>query len=317
MAIQNEPLRSQQILDGLFNQYKVVELIDSDEISSSPSIKPHTLSPRLRRERPSLYKGETLNGKRSVAIKAVGSTGRQSLMDEWRALNRLNIYHQLIFSRPISPRVYENISDLENSSSFFVFEWLDGEKWINLASIIRQNSPLIYWNDNCSITKRLSTALISSAKKMHRLKVCHGDLKDEHVFVHKRNDGYDFSDIRIIDFGTSYLRQLEDWKGGSIGFTPPNFWDPSRRVGLQRKRLELLDWYGVFAVLYYAYTGETFPTASPAFRELSENSLKNFSREFYDALNVELRKRWQGYDDCVSVLLQDLIDRLCKQEFFF
>lgn len=311
----NAPLSPGQILNGLFNNYKVIKILDPDEISSTPSIKPHTLSPRLKRERPLLYKGEALNGDRSVAIKASGQTGRQVLMNEWRALDKLNLYNRLPFNRPIAPAVHEKVFDLGNSS-FFVFEWLDESEWMNIASLLCFTAPLVYWDNSCSVVKKMWRALAVSIKKMHKLDIFHGDLKDEHIFVKIEKDGQlNFSEIRIIDFGTSYLGRLEDWKGGSIGFSPPHYWDPSYRLGLQRSRLQGLDWYGAYAVLYYACTGETFPTSSPAFREMAGDQLRDFSRMYYQALSSELKKRWRRVDDCTFELLQDAIDWLCAQKF--
>ena len=127
----------------------------------------------------------------------------------------------------------------------------------------------------------------------------------------------DFSEVRIIDFGTAYLGSIENWKGASLGFSTPYFWDPIHRLALSRKELNGIDWYSAYTVLYYAFTGECFPTASPAYRLLADTHKKSKNKEYFTALNEALKARFGGIDLGAQKVLNTVIDALSYPDHFY
>lgn len=283
---------------------------------STPRHTPTTLALRLSRTRPQVYKAIEEPSNKRVAIKAVHHTERSLLENEWVALRKLN---SLSFWFPwlkIAPSLREGLRFFKKKDSidgiwFIAYEWLDTDgNWEQLSKIIAEH-PLKDMPDAAVHMKKMRDTLVFYTHIMHLLGISHGDNKDEHIFIYKKDGSYFFDNIRIIDFGTCYLHSGEDWKGGSLGFSRPRFWNESYRSRLSMRELRGLDWYGVYATLYYAYTGECFPTASPAYSKLSGD----LEFQHLDGLKPKVQAKWKGHvDGVVQELIDEANGKLCSPD---
>jgi hypothetical protein len=235
-----------------------------------------------RSDKPSLWTSILGHSGKMVAIKSSPPTdGFFVLKAEADALNRLQ-WISWIPTLRIAPRLFEYLKfDGQNSKQWFIaYEWLrydqdvdEGIDWEPLSRILEKRAL------ETAELLALHKALYRAVGLMHRwpVNIYHGDIKDEHILVKvvaqqepsEIDDGhvYDFRTVRLIDFGLSYLKLVDEWKGASPGFCSPYFWDSSHRI-LDVNSMNALDWYCVDAILFYALSGECFPITSPAYSEI-------------------------------------------------
>lgn len=264
--------------------------------------------------RPRVFKAVLKHNGASVTIKSLKSTeGNLALRNEADVLNRLEWIDWLPLFQ-VAPRLYEYLKFDQTSHRWFIaFEWFDIEKteegyaWENLQTILKKG-PLPT-NDLLDLHRSLYKAM----RIIHILGVFHGDLKDEHVLIKVKNvaqDQYDFSKIRLIDFGLSYLDQEAEWRGASLGFCSPYFWHPEHRE-LNPNSIMYLDYYSVDALLYYALTGECFPVTSPAYYEITGTKDDCYCGELKDSL---LAKWIDEPEPPRKALAGWLLNRLCNYD---
>lgn len=171
----------------------------------------------------------------------------------------------------ISQKFTESFID----KGFYVlaFEWLgrDDEEndWKNLRSILMENkkplSEIWSYSDNQKFVK----SLISCVSRLHSMGVVHGDIKDTHIFVNQRDRGQ----VKLIDFGLSQFKDKRSvWRGGSHGFSPPQYWKTYERPRpLTWNDLLRIDNYCLAATLFYIYTMQIFPLANPNFGDVLDD----------------------------------------------
>lgn len=284
MLINNKPIMFKGRLGKWYKDPKRPKEIEGKD---TPDYTPTGIYSRVRYMRPNIWKATRVFSKsnkpkpwesilsHSGKLVAIKSSSRDhgffALKNEADALARLQ---RLAWWPPfrIAPQLYEYLTfdDQESKHWFIAYEWLQygkkGVKWESLSSIMRNRK---YKALETLELITLQRTLYKATNKMHSQKVYHGDIKDEHILVKKHSENqYDFSKIRFIDFGLSYVnKKTAAWKGASLGFCNPYFWH-SQNQSLNQRSLKLLDWYGIDSVLYYALTGECFPIASPAYRGL-------------------------------------------------
>jgi len=315
---------------GLGKWYKVLEKVEFNfkHTPYTPSVI-YTRAKRSRAEvwkatlsfsesdKPQVWKSALKHSGESVTIKSLKHTeGNLSLRNEADALYRLQWLNWWPPFR-IAPRLYEYLKfDKASKRWFIAYEWFDveqaeeGKAWENLEPVL-EKGPL-----ETGDLLSLQRALYKAMRLMHRLGVVHGDIKDEHVLVkvkcidHDRVD-YDFSKIRLIDYGLSYLGEVAEWRGASLGFCSPYFWHPAHR-SLNKNALRWLDWYNVDALLYYALTGECFPVTSPAYRGITESKE---GKAYFDELKNMLIARWLNEEDKPRKALACwAVKRLCNYD---
>jgi len=320
----NEPqlLMEEELIKGKKFSFTIRRWVNNHEerqYSSTPGYTPTTISPRLIRSRPQVYKAnailrnKSLKGFKLVAIKVVELSNLDKLKIEYNALKKLS--RSL---KPIAPKIIDKISFLpEKKLAFFVYEWFDEEEWMTLAQILEQDMPL-YKNDilhqNIAF-QSLSKTLNSVIERTHKLGVIHGDLKPEHVLVRKKNKKLDFRDVRLIDFGLSYTKHLSHWRGGTNGFSNPYYWNEYQQELYSWYDLKSVDFFGIRAMLYYVYTGEVYPATTPAFRYLSTPRKSNQMANLYKQLNESILSRFYSADPPKEFL--DVLDRLGQPDEFF
>jgi len=304
-------------LESRYYRYKILERLDNkddQDVGSTPDPTPTTINHRLARLRPETYRAQDQRTGENVIIKAVHHHAWELLENEWLALYRLLWWTRL---NPLNPKIAPLLkSGLEQDDYygifFIVYEQIDDE-WLSLGEFIKNVGGLIYCRREHAVheMRQLRNAFVRAIRFLHWVGIVHGDNKDEHVFFKKaRINGEEhifFNQIKIIDFGECYLRGRETWKGGSLGFSSPYFCHPNHRGFLPRKELEAIDWYGVCATLYYAYTGECFPAASPAY---------TFSRDhksdlYYLKLKETLKEKMRGKSDEERLLIGEVVECLC------
>ena len=310
-------------IPGRYGRSYIVRRAITHQSTSTPSYTPTTISPRLRRSKPQAFFGVERKSGKQIIIKAVHISGREMLVNEVRALDRLTWISYIPGTPRVAPHLIEYLMEFEDTC-FFVFEWLDPDEWRSLAEIV-ETSPLTKFDTAEKQIQNLKTSLLNAIHWLHTLKIVHGDLKDEHVFCRikypnkEKRPGemaLDFTEIRIIDLGTCYLGSIENWKGASLGFSTPYFWDPIHRLALSQKELNGGDWYSAYTVLYYAFTGECFPTASPAYRLLADTRKKT-NNEYFAALNKALKARFGGVEQGAQKVINDVIDVLSYPDHFY
>jgi len=133
----------------------------------------------------------------------------------------------------------------------------------------------------------------------------------------------------LIDFGFCYITPLfasrnrvtspNRWQGGSLGFSNPYFWKTANIHDLSRRKLHNIDWYSVQAILYYAFTGECFPIASPAYRIISQPKNSERSRSFCNAVRDTMHNRaigWFGDTEQNGRKINKIVDRLSNPDEF-
>ncbi len=301
-------------ITGRFHNFTGLKFMSGGE--STPGHTPTTLAMRLSRTRPQVYKAIEEPSNKRVAIKAVHHTERSLLENEWVALRKLNTLNFWLPWLKIAPSLREDLRFFKKKDGidgiwFIACEWLDTDgNWEQLSKIVTEH-PLKDMPDAAVHMKKLRNTLVFYTHLMHLLGISHGDNKDEHIFVYKKDGSYFFDNIRIIDFGTCYLHSGEDWKGGSVGFSRPRFWNESYRSRLSIRELRGLDWYGLYATLYYAYTGECFPTASPAYSKLSGELEYHHLHE----LKPRVQAKWKGHaDGTVQELIDEANEKLCSPD---
>jgi serine/threonine protein kinase len=312
---------------GLGKWYKRIRRVptSSRQTPYTPSIfYPHTWrsrtevwkaeSSRTNFQKPGIFRAFLKIGSKPVAIKSLKHTQvNLPLKNEAEALNRL----QWVNWMPpfhIAPKLYEYLKFDQASRCWFIaFEWFEieqsgeGLKWEKLEDILKKG-PLPTGD-----LLELQHSLYRAIRIMHSLGVVHGDLKDEHVLVKvvdpvQDRKEYDFSQIRLIDFGLSYLHGPAEWLGASLGFCSPYFWNPANRS--LDMNFSCLDWYGADALLYYALTGECFPIASPAYYELTSSREDHFQQ-----LRTTLQNRWIYEPDTPrKVFANWLVNRLGQRD---
>lgn len=247
-------------------------------------------------------------------------TGRKLLENENKALARLQNWAWLP-GRRVAPRLYHSLTyDTENNRWFIASEWLGmkdnenikkGAAWERLKTILDNR----YRWETAEILQ-LQRALEKAVRIMHRRGVIHGDIKDEHVFVKVKdpqNPTYDFTTVRLVDFGLSYLETTSVWKGASLGFCHPHFW-ASKTRGMSKNELQWLDLYAVDALLYLVLTDEHFPAAFPAYKDVLQPGPDGdtYSRELEEHLNKRFRIR--NSEQTRRIFARWLIHRLCATE---
>lgn len=300
-------------LRSRFNQYKIMERLNNPEIGSTPDYTPSVVTSRLARLRPQIYRARDTKGQ-TVAIKVVYSSSLELLENEWKALDRLKWLQRIPLIPKIAPKLKEGMHfDFEHQIYFIIYEWIDG--WISIGEYVRTYGPLINLPDAIDVMNRLRRTLLIATKLLHSIGIIHGDNKDEHVFLKSQNGDKQpvaFNQIKLIDFGGCYLHNLEDWKGGSLGFSSPYFWNQKHRYSLSRRELEALDWYSVYSILFYAYTGECFPAASPAYSSIPEIRSDSQSRSYYSDLKYALTYKWQNHPENIQFLISETVEYLCS-----
>ena len=279
---------------------------------STPGYTPTTSTNHLKRPHPILYEA-AVNGhtEQVVAIKTVEESGQDTLLREFQALNILRGLKSV-------PQVRE--FNYDRSLAFIALEYL-GDEWISLDKDIQNHKPFRERQDGQKRFEELKRSLEQALLKIHSKGVVHGDLKSNHIFIRKKKDtisssyndknyDLDYTDIKIIDFGASYmLGETSKWHGGSIGFSNPIHWNTDRRDGLQFSELRNIDWYSMYATLFHAYTGECFPIASPAYRLFI--STTGQVNEFFSMLERSFYSKFGGADS-----LHNVIHALCNPTNF-
>ncbi|MFZ5821656.1 MAG: hypothetical protein ACOYYJ_17300, partial [Chloroflexota bacterium] len=216
--------------------------------------------------------------------------------------------------KKIAPKLQHGIThDFERKIYFIVFEWLETRIWKNLSKIIT-SEPLCFHSDAAESMYKLRSSLFMATKMLHLAGIIHGDSKDEHVYLREKNGKILYDQIRLIDFGGCYLNPLDDWKGGSLGFSSPYFWNHRHRFSLSRREMEAIDWYGVYSILFYAFTGECFPGASPAFSKMPDSESDRYVQAFYQELEYTLLNKWQNYPDDVRLFIAECVKYLCAPD---
>ena len=289
------------------------------QFSSTPGYTPTTISPKLIRSRPQVYKANAIRQLRPskdtklVAIKVVELSDLEKLRIEFIALKKLTVK-----LKAISPRIIEGISFLpEKNLAFFAYEWFDEAEYGTLADILETEFPL-YKNDvlnRNNAFKKLSRTLFSISEQIHKLGVIHGDLKPEHIMVRNKNNSPDFSDIRLIDFGLSYTKHVSHWRGGTYGFCNPYYWNEYNQELYSWNDLKAVDFYGIRAILYFVYTGEVYPSTTPAFRYLSSPKKSQPMALMYKKLNDLILSRFYSADPPNEFI--DILERLGHPDDFF
>ena len=310
--IPQQLLASDTVLKGFHGrQYRVDEWINPPGKSTGGSTSgytPTTLTPRLSRARPQVYRAVNERTGKAVAVKAVEAVYEKQLINEAQALKKINFIPFLGPKIIEKPRQYKQIC-------FFVYQWFDEENWVSLKYEIEGRGPLCKRQNFERLFERLRRSLMFRLNLIHRLGVIHGDLKPEHVLVYQQDLKHpsEFSQIRLIDFGLSYLKKTEKWRGGSVGFSNPYFWEAADRRVLDHKQLVAVDDYSANAILYHAYTGEQFPVASPTYRNLT-NTRDTRVRSFYNELEEMVKRSCSQGQQPGEI--DRVIERLCKPDDF-
>jgi len=324
---------------GLGRKYYIVETI---RYQSRRQPTPTITYTRLRQGRPSVQ--STVMEAKPVPIALLSffpSMRRRAmvktcavdyaqLLTEVRALERLQRRWRLWAPR-IVPRLYQGVTyyrdkRYDRQGWFFSAEWLemgnsqDKKEWEYLSEILRKEKQLST-EDILLLQRTLDRALAW----MHRRRVVHGDIKDSHIVVRIRegegtSPKYDFSDIRFLDFGSSYIigEGILTWHGATPGFCPPYFWHEKHHQVLEPHKLRWLDRYAVDALLYFALTGEYFPVASPPYRVLLDRDRERVA-QYLESLERALKKRINQTIDPKRdwprwALANWLVKRLCVLE---
>lgn len=273
---------------------------------STPGYTPTTSTSHLPRPRPKLYEA-AVNGHENqlVAIKTVEESGQDCLLREFQALSALSDVNYV-------PKVRE--FNYDRSLAFIALDYL-GDEWVSLDKDIQKHKPFRERFVGEDGFHKLYKSLEKALSKIHHKGVVHGDLKSNHVFIRRKNeiallenhdsDEYelDYNDIKIIDFGASYMiGETSKWHGGSIGFSNPYHWNPNHRDGLQFSELRAIDWYSMNAILFHAYTGECFPIASPAYRLFIGKNTQPDVDAYFKQLEKGILLKFGGADALVKIV---------------
>jgi serine/threonine protein kinase len=306
-------------------------------LNSTPDYSPTTVSPRLPRPRPVVYKAKNKSGSKHFAIKLVAEQDRQHLANEILALKRA-------WFVPSVPTIIENLTnDSKYNVWFFAYQWFDDRDWVPLNRIITQQ-PLSRFTEEKAYMYmvQLQNALKAHLWILHTLGLYHGDLKSEHILVRKNSakkqdqlldidfGSLDFRKIRIIDFGFAYLRPHvfskvrrifpNRWQGGSVGYSNPYFWHKEHTHSIDLRSLPAIDHYGMNAILYYAFSGECFPMASPAYRSLSQpgsgGKVAAFCKSYNESIGKRVHDLHQGGHHKLGKLMKRIIMNLCAPDNF-
>jgi len=304
-------LEQDTLLSGRRGRYRVDDWINKPGKrpgSSTPGYTPTSLSPRLVRSRPQLYRAVNQKTGKTVAVKAIDLIYQQYLLNEARSLNVLHKY---------SPRLIERLRVHDRKIAYIVYEWFDEDEWVSLKTEIEDDlKGSLNGREKCKLLyESLRKSLQRSLNYIHSKGVIHGDLKPEHILVHRKSPQHtsEFDQIKLIDFGLSYLEKTEKWRGGSLGFTNPYFWESGNRRILDRRQLLAIDRYGVNALMYYAYTGAHFPAASPAYRYLINTQDPNTKRYYSSLSNLIFNEN--PLDDSPQDF-PHVVERLCQPDNF-
>lgn len=269
---------------------------------STPGYTPTTNSSHLPRPHPDLFEA-AVNGheKQLVALKTVELNDQDCLLREFQALSKLS-------GLDCVPKVRE--FNYDQGQAFIALEYL-GEEWVSLDKDIQSFGPFKDRLNGEEQFRLFRNSLENTISKFHNKGVVHGDLKSNHIFIKKKRnlkleDGesaLDYSSIKIIDFGASYLYgETSKWRGGSIGFSNPYHWNHEHRDGLQFSELQAIDWYSLYAIFFHVYMGECFPVASPAFRLFINPRLQPDVNEYYKQLETSLHSKLGGEETLVDVI---------------
>lgn len=311
-----------------------IQRVITPGISSLP-ITPNTRSCKLYAQKPSTYlatvtrKCERVRKGERVIIKAV-KRDKTSLENEERALKRLRLWRRFRLIPQIAPILVRKLTYDDTTDHWYIVLTKLGEgsigevekpnpahNWMSLKDIVQKGALIEKFPYNSLVI--FKNRLIEVVQIMHRLNIVHGDLKPEHIWIEYSNrEGkleYHFDRIQIIDFGLCYTKHSDNWRGGSPGFCSPYFWNTRNRTALDQNQLFGLDWYSLYTVLYFAYTGELFPIATPAYRYLPDIDNEN-SKRFYDRLKNELKSKYCYLDANPKKILDEIIDRLSKPDDF-
>lgn len=317
-----------QLISGSKGKKYLIDkwLNDPREETKSPDYSPTTLTPRLPRPRPQIWKAiESRNQNKAVAIKVSYQDDLFYLENEYRSLKRLNHVRNQVNLIPldIAPKLVD-YKKTDDQLVYLIYEWLDPKNWESLSTIIidpKRKQPGITGDPLQNLRKSLRKA----CNKLHNRGIIHGDLKDEHILVRKKIkkpeslEDYDFKKIKIIDFGFSYLLPSgrfsknngfdNSWRGGSVGFSNPFFWRSENKNRAHGPALKSIDWYSVYSILYYASTGECFPLASPSYRIFARYDLSE-TKNFHTKMRSNLIDKWRAKKKEDKELLSEVISEL-------
>jgi len=267
--------------------------VKDDMPISSSSDTPSTYRPNPHYERSkvvtavahSIINGRQVN--KTYGLKVVPYGQHHLLENESDALkyiHRANISHKFV----------ESFID----KGFYVlaFEWLgrdsSGNDWRSLNTVLSERKKPISEIWTYRENQIFVSALISCVSRLHNMGIVHGDIKDTHIFVNQQ----DKEQIRLIDFGLSQFRDKRSlWRGGSHGFSPPQYWKSYERPRpLTWDDLLRIDNYCLAATLYYVYTLQIFPLANPNFGDVLDDSelmgqigFQNYMREVLKIISDE------------------------------
>jgi len=126
----------------------------------------------------------------------------------------------------------------------------------------------IHFQWKTSELKTFRNALFDVIAIIHEHGIVHGDIKDAHIFVNETRD-----QVKLIDFGLAQFNfdnEIGVWKGGSHGFSPPDYWYASTDLlPLDWNDLQRIDYYAACATLYYAHTLRFYTLANPSLGKLT------------------------------------------------
>lgn len=300
-----------EFLDGDYGRYVRRGGPKKRSAESTPGYTPTTNSSHLPRPHPDLYEAAVNgHGNQLVALKTVGENDQDCLLREFQALNKLT-------GLDCVPKIRE--FNYDHGLAFIAFEFL-GEEWVSLDKDIQTSGSFkerLHGDEQFFI---LRNSLEKAIVKLHGKGVVHGDLKSNHIFIKKKYEqnledsesALDYSIVKIVDFGASYLiGETSKWRGGSIGFSNPYHWNHEHRDGLQFSELQAIDWYSTYAILFHVYTGECFPVASPAFRLFINPKIQPEVKEYYRQLETGLHAKLGGEE-----ILVDIVSYLCNPSDF-
>lgn len=220
---------------------------------TSSSDTPSTYRPNLHYMRPEVW--TALSGKKLYGLKFAPLGFHYMVESEAKALKRLA-------KIDVSQKFVETFVDKDYY--VLVYEWLESAEWKSIREIIDEHKQPLHKIYTYIVVENIRRSLISVVSAIHDKGVVHGDIKDTHVFVSEKAGGK----IKLIDFGLAQLKDDKEcvWKGGSRGFSPPEYWRiHERHYPLDWKSVLRIDNYALAATLYYAHTLNLYPLANPNF----------------------------------------------------
>lgn len=230
--------------------------------------------------------------------------GKAEFLAEARNLAKFNQHPNIV-------HVYDFFE--ANGTAYFVMEYLDGFNLNIYLQVLKKQNKTV----DIETAKKITIAILTALKILHRKKIIHRDIKPSNIFLCRNGD------VKLIDLGAASFSDLDKELTRAIVITP--CYAPVEQYDMKSKQGPFTDIYAVGAVLYEMLTG--IKPAEAVNRKIKDTTKepalinksvpKKLSAVCMRAMAVKSEIRFQNVDQFLNALTKQKKVRTDQEEIRF